>query len=73
MYAANWLTNSHVDSRAGGALDTIHKLFDLQVKEISDSGNPYKNKQLPVCGHLTRTGGFQQTKAFQAHKYSVNR
>lgn len=36
------------------------------------SHNPYQDmEQLPVCTHLTRTGGFQPSRSVQAHSHGA--
>lgn len=38
-----------------------------------NQANPYLSQTLPVCAHLTRTGGFKMTQSFQAHDCAISR
>ena len=56
-----------------------HNMMDLifKPKRVLDlpmepGQNGYHNiDQLPVCTHLTRTGGFQPSRSIQAHSYAA--
>lgn len=46
------------------------KLHSVDVP--SEPSNPYRQAQLPVCAHLTRTAGFQPSSTIQAHDYPIS-
>ena len=39
----------------------------------NEPSNPHRcTAELPVCAHLTRTGGVQPTTTIKAHDYAIN-